>query len=84
MRCEVAPGNAYAATVQHFSFIGLDVTRPDPACIRVDAVGMPPSFDLQVSAHDEATGAPIVRTVAFENSAARFHLVQALPPDQEV
>ena len=74
-------GNAYVATVQHFSFIGLDVTRTDPACIRLDAVGMPQRFDLQVTAHDEASGAPIVRTVLFENSGVRFHLIEALPPN---
>ena len=74
-------GNAYVATVPHFSFINVAVTLAKPACIRLDAVAMPQRFDLEVTTHDPITNAPIVRTAAFDNGNLRFHLITGLPPN---
>jgi hypothetical protein len=72
-------GNDYVATVDHFSFVNVDIYEPNPACIRVDAVGMPPQFEIEVTGH--SGGVPITKHATFENSGVRFHVIGYVPPN---
>ena len=74
-------GKTYVARVPHFSYINVDQTLPPgtAGCVRIDAVGMPPEFDLEVTTHDTSSGAPTVKSGYFDNSTTRFHLLGWVP-----
>lgn len=72
-------GNAYTGTVSHFSTINMDLVKQNQSCVRVDAVGMRSSFDLQVTVPSTGTGPATVKTQTIDNSQKRFHAVFNLP-----
>jgi uncharacterized repeat protein (TIGR01451 family) len=75
--------NTYVAKVSHFSAIDAAQLAVNPACIRVDATSMPPSFDLQLEIPTPA-GGTVTQTSAIVNAIQRFHVVYNLPTGTDI
>jgi len=77
-------GNAYVGKVKHFSAINMDQLKVGQACVRLEAVLMPPSFDLEMTVPSTGGGAPTVRTEPITNEEQRFHALYNLSPGQDI
>lgn len=75
--------NTYVAKVSHFSAFDAGQLAVNPACLRVDATSMPPSFDLQLEIPTPA-GGTVTQTAAIVNATQRFHVVYNLPTGTDI
>lgn len=77
-------GNAYRAQVRHFSAYNIDLLKTNQACLRLETVVMPPSFNLEIKVLAGGGGGASTVTHLITNGIQRFHVLYNLPTTQTV
>ncbi len=75
-------GNFFVGKAKHFSAVNADTLKTNQACIRLEAVLMPPNFRFE--AEIPQSGAPKIVGEVIANEVQRFHVLINLPTGKDI